>query len=273
MKQLTAGDLMKMILRRHEGAGWQVFVELANSTGGRVSRRADAVAMALWPSLGLEVHGYECKVSRGDVRKELIDVQKNEPVGKYCDFWWLVISDPSIIDGLMLPPTWGVLVPRDRVLRVHVQAKKRKAVPPDRGFVASMLRSASGTTISRLRHQQIVGDLHDQIAELEKKLRDQSCSTADQPNDELRETVRVFEEHAGFKITDRRWSVTNFVEAVRLLTRKGLAGVDPTIRRLQAEAQYHQREADSTQKHIEDLQRIVEEGGDFASSQDPDQGA
>lgn len=272
MKKLTASDLMKLILRRHEGAGWQVFVELANSTGGRVSRRADAVAMALWPSLGLEIHGYECKVSRGDVRKELIDVQKNEPVGKYCDFWWLVISDPSIIDGLMLPPAWGVLVPRDRVLRIHTQAKRRKSVPPDRGFVAAMLRSASGTTISRLRHEQLIGELRDQLAELQQKLRERP--QPDQRSDsDLREAVRLFEERSGLNITDRRWTLPQFGKAVQLLTKKGMAGLEPTVRRLKAEAEYHSREVSSTLEYVADFQKLIDEGGDFASSKDPDEGA
>ncbi len=50
-------------------------------------RAADAVAMDLWPSKGLEIHGHEVKVSRSDWLSELKQPEKCEPVKRYCDRW------------------------------------------------------------------------------------------------------------------------------------------------------------------------------------------
>lgn len=103
--------MIDLIRKRHEGPAWVVVPEVPNGTGSNVSRRADAIALGLWPSRGYEIHGYEVKVSRGDVRKELNDPSKADAVGRFCDYWWLVVEDLSIIDGLVVPSTWGILAP------------------------------------------------------------------------------------------------------------------------------------------------------------------
>ena len=95
---MTAADLIALIRKRHEGPAWIVVTEVANGTGGHAKRHADALALGLWPSHGHAIIGYETKVSREDVKKELRDPSKADPVGKFCDEWNLVISDESIID-------------------------------------------------------------------------------------------------------------------------------------------------------------------------------
>lgn len=194
-------DLVALIRRRHEGPGWQVFTELANGTGGRAKRRADALAMAMWPSLGYEVHGYEIKISRGDVRRELQDVAKSDAVGKYCDFWWLVISDPTIIDGLIVPAGWGILTPRDRVLRVVRPAKKRKALALDRTFVAAMIRSAISHWVPRETHN----------AEIKRAVENERAHGGDETKrdlERLRRMVADFEATSGITISGWRHAAT-----------------------------------------------------------------
>lgn len=128
--KLTSNDLFKLILKRHEGPGWIVLAEVGNSTGTNTQRHADAIAMGIWPSRGFSLHGYEIKVSREDVKKELRDPGKADAVGQYVDYWWLAISDLSIIDGLEIPESWGILVPKKSALRVHRQAPLRSSKLP-----------------------------------------------------------------------------------------------------------------------------------------------
>jgi hypothetical protein len=192
--------LVTLIHRRHEGPGWQVFTELANGTGARARRRADAVAMGMWPSRGYEVHGYEVKVSRGDVRKELADVGKADSVGKYCDFWWLAVADTAIIDGLLIPPAWGILAPRDRVLRPVRMATKRRAVPLDRAFVAAMLRSVTGQWVPRQKLRELEENREAEIARAVQNEREHGADDDRRALGQLRKQVKAFEEASGIQI-------------------------------------------------------------------------
>jgi hypothetical protein len=126
-------------------------------------RTADAVAMDLWPSAGLEVHGHEVKVSRGDWLTELKQPDKCEPVKRYCDRWWLVVSDRAIVKPGELPAGWGLMVVAERstsrwnaercgydvaverYARVAVRAPKLVPEPIGRDFLAPLLRAAVRT--------------------------------------------------------------------------------------------------------------------------------
>lgn len=141
---VTAEDLRARLRRRHLGDEWAFFEEVANATGFAKSRSADAIAVALWPSRGLEVHGFEIKASRGDWLRELKDPWKAEAIGKYCDRWWLVVADKAMVKPGELPDAWGVLAPRGDDLAVVVEAKKNEQPTPlDRVFFAALCRAAS----------------------------------------------------------------------------------------------------------------------------------
>jgi hypothetical protein len=243
--QAQAKDLMRMIVARHEGDGWQVFAELASGISAREPRRADAVAMGLWPSMGMEVHGYEIKISRGDARKELRDPAKQEPIGRYCDFWWLVVGSEEIIDGLLVPPTWGVLAPRNRVLRIVRKAPKRKAAPLDRRFVAAMLRSANKDRILRVKHDEAVEQLQRDLREV----RDRTGTTDEV--ERLRDAIRNFENAAGIEIGGG-WHGQKIGEAVKVVYDL-LHGIDP--HGLRRRSQSLQREASIYEEHAEDARK------------------
>lgn len=73
-------------------------------------RRADAIWMTARTA---RITGYEVKVSRSDLKAELRDPTKCEPWLKYCDQWWLVVGDETILIGLMdeIPEDWGICTP------------------------------------------------------------------------------------------------------------------------------------------------------------------
>ena len=142
-------NLEAMIAARYAAPAWAVFYEVANGTGFSDGQRrwADAVAIGIWPSRGHAIHGFEIKRSRGDWQKELSDPTKADAVSKWCDFWWVVALDRSIVPLSELPETWGLLVPRGETLVSVKDAPKLEAAPMSRAFVAAMLRRVSETTV------------------------------------------------------------------------------------------------------------------------------
>lgn len=109
---MTAKDLTVTLCRHYQPpnrppAG--VFAAEIGSPDGR--RRADALWMPLTTSGGTDLIGHEIKVSRSDVLVELEDPTKAEPWLQFCGHWWLVVAHPSLVEGLDIPPAWGIMAP------------------------------------------------------------------------------------------------------------------------------------------------------------------
>lgn len=121
---------------------WALLFNVGDGTGMNQRRWADAVAMNLWPSRGLEIHGFEVKASRSDWLRELKKPDKSGPVQRYCDRWW-VVAPPDVVKDGELPPTWGLYHAKGGKLSQAVAAPKLEAQPVTREFVAAMLRRAS----------------------------------------------------------------------------------------------------------------------------------
>lgn len=88
------------------GHRWIIAEHVRSSAGFDARRTADALAIDTWPSKGLELHGFEVKCSRSDWLAELRQPDKAETFRRFCDRWWLVTSDRSIVRD-DLPGGWG----------------------------------------------------------------------------------------------------------------------------------------------------------------------
>ena len=85
------------------------------SAGHDARRVCDYMAYDLWQGQGRgwdspggpKLHGHEVKVSRSDWLAELRDPTKAEAFSRYCDYWWLVVSDKAIVKPGELPEGWG----------------------------------------------------------------------------------------------------------------------------------------------------------------------
>jgi hypothetical protein len=139
-KRLTSADL-KIGLRHNKGDGYQVFFEVGNDTGTRVTRHADAVSIGIWPSTGHTIHGYEIKVSRGDFLAEMKDPAKAMPVMQYCHRWSL-LTPPGLVKVDELPPNWGLSTYDGKTMRQVKAAPMLQPVPVSPGFVAALVRRA-----------------------------------------------------------------------------------------------------------------------------------
>lgn len=121
---------------------WALLFNVGNGTGHHCTGWADAIAMSLYPSRGLAIHGFEFKASRTDWTKELKDPHKAEKVAKYCDFWWLV-ARADIVKDAELPLGWGQMEWRDSKLKLVRAASQMKPVQLDREFIAAILRRSA----------------------------------------------------------------------------------------------------------------------------------
>lgn len=139
---MSTAAIMAAMRLRYRPPEWALMFEVGNATGHRTNRHADAVAMSLWPSRGLEVHGFEFKASRGDWIKELKDPAKAESIAQFCDRWWLVTPAGLVKEG-ELPAGWGLLELKERGLHQTKAAPDLAPVPLTRPFIAAMLRRAS----------------------------------------------------------------------------------------------------------------------------------
>ena len=154
----TEREMLDRLNRRYSTASGNGFryarAEHVKLTAGHDARRiCDYMAMDLWPGYGLDagpkLHGHEVKCSRSDLLVELRDPEKALSMAQYCDYWWLVVSEPTIILSMdELPPEWGVMVRRGVGLGIAREATlSRSAVPLPRDVQATLLRSTIKTTV------------------------------------------------------------------------------------------------------------------------------
>lgn len=145
-------SFMTNLLRlRYTAPEWAFMAQVRNGTGfsRRVTRTADAIAMSLYPSRGLHLHGFEVKVSRGDFVKELKTPEKAEDIARFCSFWWIVAPDTNVAPVEMVPANWGLLVMKGDGLTVAKQATFKDSVPLDTPMIASIFRNIADTMLPK----------------------------------------------------------------------------------------------------------------------------
>jgi hypothetical protein len=103
----TEASIFELLQKRYEAPAWALLPQVADGTGANANRRADAVAMSLYPSRGLEIHGFEIKVRRRDWLNELANPGKADAVAIHCDRWWIV-APPGVVELAELPTPWGL---------------------------------------------------------------------------------------------------------------------------------------------------------------------
>jgi hypothetical protein len=172
-----------------------VLEEVAPGTGWG-ARWADVLVLSCWRSKGQTLTGYEVKASKADLKRELADLNKHQALARYCDAWWLVVWDESVlVDGI--PDDWGIMITEDsdygRVLTTKRRAAKRTPEDWTRNFVCSLVRNA---------FEQSPG-----VAYVSRVVRDASeCGLRDGRRQAERETMRRLEPVARLLYGKDRWS-------------------------------------------------------------------
>ena len=233
---VTATDVERALRKRYDAPAWAFLSQVRNGTGYERAkpRTADALAFSLWPSRGIELHGFEIKVGRGDVRRELADPAKAEDFVRFCDRWWLAVSDAELVQPGDLPPTWGLLVYQGdpesggRVV-CKVEAPKLDALPLDRVQTAAIFRAVHESTVPADEVQRTVAA---QVAEAEKRFYDSN----ERELKEIKERVEEFEKASGVDLRKPWQGGERIGEAVRLILDHRNPTARASIDRLREEA-------------------------------------
>lgn len=209
--------MLDLIEKRHPAeGGWALFTELSNGTGANASGRADAFAIGIWPSRGHEAHCYEIKISREDLKRELLDPRKADTVGKYADYFWLVVSDIKLIETLVIPERWGILAPRGKVLHVHRKAPKQEAKQWSRSFCAAVIRHIRDRHVTKAEYNAVRETVY---KEAEQRIRNEmgyAATATERAHKELLALINEFYEKSGIDIR-HPWDLGNIAEAVRIV--------------------------------------------------------
>ncbi len=231
---LRTAEIRAALREKYPLPEYALYFEVADATGARAGRSADAIAMSCWPSRGLDLMGFEIKASRQDWLKELRDPAKAEAICRYCDRWYLVIGQKGIVRPGELPPTWGLIAPRGKKLVVVTEAPKLTPQPVDREFLAALLRKAAGESPAEALleaerrtaraegleagRKQETGQLDREIARLRGDL------------ERSKQTITEFERHSGVSLTYAWGKTPQIGEAVRFVMNGGLGTFEEKAR-------------------------------------------
>lgn len=214
----TADDLRVLLRKRYPAPAYALFEEVANGTGSHKSRSADAIAFSLWPSRGIGLSGFEIKVTRHDLQRELAVPAKAEALQQYCHAWWIVAPE-HIVRADELPKTWGLLVPGDKGLRVARDAPELSPKSLDLPMLASLFRNLHESESARVR-----GRLNEEVDQ-QLKARASGDTLAlqrlEKEHATLQEKVREFEKASGICIDFSHWQMGQVGAAVRALLKGG----------------------------------------------------
>jgi hypothetical protein len=228
---VNAKELLRRINAKFAAPAFATFDNVADSTG-MANGRADAISMACWKSRGYLIHGFEIKISRSDWLRELKQPEKTERLQKYCDHWWIVVPDASIIRD-DLPSPWGLMVAKGAGLHTVVKAPKLTPVPADREFLASLLRTAiysqptEPADIAKARLEGIEQGNASSVAVIKKHA---------EVIAKLDKRIRDFEKASGIRIDDQWTESAEIGKAVAfLLDRDGRRQLPGQVHRLRRE--------------------------------------
>lgn len=265
MTVLHTHQLVHALARLYKAPEYAFFTEVTDATGARQSQYCDGLAMALWPSRGLEVIGFEIKASRSDWLRERKNPAKAESIYQFCDRWFLVVGDPNIVADGELPATWGLMAPSTRAdrkgkLTIVTPAPKLTPKPMSTEFVASILRRASAGMVPKASIDSQLEQRYQDGLERGKAQRGYANEDATRELEQLKREVEEFKAQSGIEIS--RYSggeLGAVVTALQKITRG--PGAHVLVNRLMRGAADIRELADKLEKAGVDLNQVLDGGG------------
>ena len=156
----TERDMLNLLLTRYNTerrgtiADRYVRAEHVRSSQyvGGLTSIADFIAIDKYHSKQAMI-GHEIKVSRSDWLTELRDPTKSERIKRFCDYWYLVVSDPLIVAKDELPEGWGLMVKAGDRLRIKHRAPQLTPEPLTLDFVAGLASAVQRTACREPLHR------------------------------------------------------------------------------------------------------------------------
>lgn len=139
---MIASEIVSALRVKFPPQEFAFFTEVANGTGSNARRHLDVVVVGLWPSRGLDRHGFEIKVSRGDLKRELEQPEKADEIAKYLDYF-SIAAPKDLANPADLPSAWGLIEVGPRGCSWTKQPAKLEPKENSRPFFAALCRSAA----------------------------------------------------------------------------------------------------------------------------------
>ena len=215
-------ELMYALRKKYDDNGFSyAFLEqVANATGVKCNRHADALAVQLWESRGLEITGFEVKVSRQDWLKELKSPDKAEPIAQYCHSWYLVVGDADIVQFGELPMNWGLMVPHTKESLKIVKPAIKNLTPRtvDLSFLCAILRQAQTQLTDHAKLTVEYNKGFEDGRKEEETMRKGDIDYHKKESERLRQLINDFETASGVSLTATWYADgTKIGEAVKVV--------------------------------------------------------
>lgn len=198
---------------RYGERAWACLREVGDATGFSCKRHVDLVAIGLWPSRGMEIHGVEAKVTRGDWKKELKDPEKAEQgFRRFCDRWY-VAAPAGIVPIAELPPTWGLLEVSASKVTLVKESDLLVPEPMGRAQIAAIARRLVEQTAPEAVLAAARAEGCAEAAKLAEEAARLKFKGIDEDLKELRQRVVAFQKASGVDIA-ARWDAGRIGQVV-----------------------------------------------------------
>jgi hypothetical protein len=191
--------------------------EVRNAAGFSASRSCDAIAISTWPSRGLKLMGFEIKASRSDWKNELSQPEKADSFMRYCDEWYIVADNKSVVEADEVPATWGWLQRIGNRLTCVKAAPSLSPEPLPRTMLAAMLKRAIDQAKAPGKVEFDRGYVAGK-ASMQERI-EAAGKHATERRAEIQKAVDEFEQASGVRINE--WQGKKIGEAVRLVLNGG----------------------------------------------------
>lgn len=191
---LTSGDVYRKVVQYHHPNA-VVVAEVPDATGFDAKRRIDAIAIGCWPSRGLYVHAIEIKVTRADLKRELLQPEKAEAIAVHCDEFYIAAPKGVVADVEDLPPEWGLLEVRGEKMfnvRPGKRRKKKGLNTMPREFFAAVVRAVVEQQSDAKVMERACGEARNEGYQAAWKLHEKAEEDLRKEADELRTKLRAY---------------------------------------------------------------------------------
>lgn len=255
---MNTSELEILLEKRYPAGPWAYLTQVRSSTGySNTVRTADAIAMSLWPSRGLDLYGFEMKVSRSDWLHELKHPAKADEIASFCDYWYLVCGDDKIIKDGELPATWGLLVASDKGLREVVKPDRLTTGKPiTKEFLAALLRRAADGMIPKVDLNVRIASIRKEIEESAKEHAEYELERYKKSWEDMKAGVKAFETAAGISISSR-YGAADYGAAMRAVVCSKTRA--QYLADLKSQLSYAADDLDKLKQRVADIENVKEE--------------
>lgn len=216
---LITRDLVQLLAVKYPVDRFALFFDVPDDVGMHARRRADAIAVGIWKSVGHSIDGFELKASRSDWLRELKSVDKADPFLERCDRWWLVTTTQAIAKLEEIPACWGWMAAGKGGLRIQKPAPLLRPGPlpskVDRLFMIGILRKFQDGILNApevvAREIERQRGIEARVAELVEA----RVASAERAGAKLREKVEHFEKETGLRL--EAWESRGIMKAAKAL--------------------------------------------------------